>query len=232
MYACIAFSWCSQKKTKKCNQGWVTLALHNLSLFPLGPMWKLCWTKSLLTSMSRSLPSPHKAQQALPPNPLSAVLALWRQILHVRLPLQSVITSHYVCVCVANILRSPSQVCPAPVRQQNACMCNFWPRGLMNEKKQLVCMCVLSTCANMFVFFPLSLIRRCVRAWNALCFWIANLWVVSGHHLRGGSEVTPHIVPIWKPLLQLGSTKAGHTEPFCQACQRLQSGQQLCLQTN
>lgn len=101
------------EKNKKCNQGWVTLSLHNLSLFPLGPMWKLYWTKSLLTSMSRSLPSPHKTQQALPPNPLSAVLALWRQILHVRLPLQSVITSHCVCMrCKYSQITQPSLPCP------------------------------------------------------------------------------------------------------------------------
>lgn len=111
--------------------------------------------------------SPHSTTSSSPQPPF-CVLALWRQILHVRLPLQSVITSHCVCVCVANILRSPSQVCPAPVRQQNACMCNFWPRGLMNEKKQLVCMCVLSTCANMLFFF-LSLLFVDVCEPGTLC---------------------------------------------------------------
>lgn len=56
------------EKNKKCNQGWVTLALHNLSLFPLGPMWKLYWTKSLLTSMFPPI-SPQSTTSSSPQPP-------------------------------------------------------------------------------------------------------------------------------------------------------------------
>lgn len=136
-------------------------------------------------------------------------MALWQRILHVRLPFHSDIISPRVYF-VENILSSPSQFCPAPVRQQNACMCNFWPGGF-DERKVTVRMCAPSTCANMF---SVSLVWRCVWARNALCFWTANLCVLSSRRLGAGSEVTAHIVPIWKPLFQLCSTKAGHSELF------------------
>lgn len=58
------------------------------------------------------------------------------------------------------------------------------------------------------IFYVVDLLNRRARSSSP------RLEAVMGRRGAGGSEVEAHIVPIWKPLFQLCSTKADHNELF------------------